>query len=150
MRYLANYANCTVRIKKKGREAAHAACFAEDDGGFPMTPETIFGAIVITVIAIGFVSKLIPKARPKDTHFRCARCNATAPHTDRTVEVWRNKKNKFYCQACHKKWIESQPTQLRSANSVSAHSGGPGCLGVVAAIVVVPAALIASLWAYFV
>jgi len=115
-----------------------------------MTPETIFGAIVVAIIALGLVSKLIPKARPKETHFRCARCNVTALHTNRTVEAWRNKKHKFYCQACHKKWLESQPTQLRNANSVSAHSGRRGCLGVVAAIIVVPAALIASLWAYFV
>jgi hypothetical protein len=110
-----------------------------------MTLETIFGVVVAVALALGIVSRLLPKPRPKETHFRCARCNARAPHTERTIEAWRQKKTKFFCQSCHKQWLESQPAQQRYAGATATSRGRSGCLGVMTLLVVLPTALIAYL-----
>jgi hypothetical protein len=108
-----------------------------------MTLEMLFGVVMIIAIALGVASRLIPKARPAETHFRCAHCNSRSAHTERTIEAWRNKKNKFYCQSCHQHWLVSQPLGARSHHSGSMRSGRAGCLGVLAAIAVLPVAIVA-------
>ena len=110
-----------------------------------MTPETIFGVIVVIAIAIGVASRLWPKARPKELHFRCGRCNARALHTERTIAAWRQKKTKFFCPECHRKWLESRPNQQRQSGSTASNSGRSGCLGVLVFVVLLPTALIAGL-----
>jgi hypothetical protein len=110
-----------------------------------MTPETLVGAIVAISLALGIVSRLWPKPRPKDMHFRCARCNARAAHTERTIEAWRQKKTKFFCQACHRQWLESQSDQRRYVGARGTYGGRSGCLGVLVLLVFLPTALIAGL-----
>jgi hypothetical protein len=78
-----------------------------------MSPEVIFGIIIASVIVLSFLGKLLPKRQPKEKHFKCARCGTISRHTERTIEAWRNNKTKFFCQACHSKWLQSRPPQER-------------------------------------
>jgi hypothetical protein len=110
-----------------------------------MTLEMIFGVVVAIAIAFGIVSRFLPERRPKETYFRCARCNASARHTERTIEAWRQKKTKFFCPPCHKQWLESQPAQQRFAGATATNRRRSGCLGVMALLVVLPTALMAGL-----
>jgi hypothetical protein len=106
-----------------------------------MSPELIFGIVVVAVIVLSLIGRLFPKPQPKEKHFQCARCGAISRHTERTIEAWRNKKTKFFCQACHGKWLKSQPPQAREQfSSHSSRSAPSGCLGVVVLFAVVPLA----------
>ncbi|GAB3314056.1 hypothetical protein [Luteimonas notoginsengisoli] len=104
-----------------------------------MAPDTIFGIAIAAVVVIGLVAKLLPKSRPKSQFFKCSRCNTASRHNDRTIEAWRNNKTKFFCQACHSKWLASQPPRVREQfSSRSSASGSSGCLGVVALFALLP------------
>jgi uncharacterized C2H2 Zn-finger protein len=61
--------------------------------------------VIFAVLIIAFSSK----SRPKEKTFKCARCKSIFDHSNRTIEAWRNKKTRFYCQRCHKLWLQSQP-----------------------------------------
>lgn len=104
-----------------------------------MSPEVIVGFVVAGIIVLSFVGKLLPKRKPKESHFKCARCGALSQHTERTIEAWRNHKTKFFCQTCHAKWLQSRPPQERERFS-SVGSSRSGCLGVVVLFAVVPLA----------
>jgi hypothetical protein len=109
-----------------------------------MPAETIFGIVVAAVLILGFVAKLLPKRQPKEKFFKCSRCNATS----RTIEAWRSNKTKFFCQACHAKWLESQPPRVREQfSSRGSASGSSGCLGVVALFSLLPLGWLLT-WAY--
>ena len=111
-----------------------------------MSPEIIFGIGVVALLGIAFLSKLIPKRMPPQKSFKCGRCGTGALHNDRTAEAWRNGKTKFFCQACHAKWLQSRPSQEREQYS-SRNTGGSGCLGVVALFALFPIGALLS-WAY--
>jgi hypothetical protein len=66
--------------------------------------------------------------------FQCSRCGTAARHTDRTSDAWRSGKTKFFCQACHTKWLQSRPPQERVTHS----SRSSGCLGIVAIFALLP------------
>jgi len=104
--------------------------------GSQISPEVIFGVIITGAIVLSFLSKLLPRRQPKEKHFKCARCGAVSRHTERTIEAWRNNKNKFFCQSCHVKWLQSRPPQLFRGNAGS----GSGCLGIVVLFAVIPLA----------
>lgn len=103
-----------------------------------MAPEIIFGIAVAAAIVLGFVAKFLPRRQPKSQFFKCSRCNAASRHNDRTIEAWRNNKTKFFCQACHAKWLQSRPPQQREQYSSRSAASGSGCLGVVAVFVFLP------------
>jgi hypothetical protein len=106
-----------------------------------MSPEVIIGVVVAGVIVLSFVGKLLPKRQPKEKHFKCARCSAISRHTERTIEAWRNNKTKFFCQACHAKWLQSLPPHEREQSSVRGNGrSGSGCLGIVLLFAFVPLA----------
>lgn len=106
-----------------------------------MSQETIFGIAIAVVIVLSLIGKFLPKRQPKEKHFRCARCGAISPHTERTIEAWRNSKAKFFCQACHAKWLQSRPPQGREQFSSRGSVGsGSGCLGIVVLFAFVPVA----------
>jgi hypothetical protein len=106
-----------------------------------MSPELIIGSVLVGVVVLSLVGKLVPKRQPKESHFKCARCGAVSRHTERTIESWRNNKAKFFCQACHSKWLQSRPPQERERFSSSGGSGsGSGCFGVVVLFALVPLA----------
>lgn len=102
-----------------------------------MSPETIFGIVVTAVVLLFFVSKLFPERQPNEKNFKCSRCGTVSPHTERTKEAWRNNKTKFFCQACHAKWLQSRPSQQREQSSVSGGNRS-GCLGVVVLFALIP------------
>ena len=95
-----------------------------------MSPEVLFGIIFAGFVVLFFVSKLLPKRQPKEKHFKCSRCGAVSPHTERTIDAWRKNRTKFFCQTCHAKWLQSRQPQKRDQFS-SRSTTGSGCLGVV-------------------
>ena len=102
-----------------------------------MSPEFVIGVVAAGVIALLLLGRLLPKRRPREKHFKCARCGAVAQHNNRTIEAWRNNKTKFFCQSCHTKWLQSQPPQARGHFS-SVGGSRSGCLGVVVLFALVP------------
>ena len=109
-----------------------------------MTPEVIFGVVVGSIIVVGILSGLLPKPRPKEKYFRCARCNSLSPHTTRTIKAWRSNKAKFYCPSCHATWLASHPSpeEHQAARPLGAQRSG--CLGVVLVAAGVPVSC--ALW----
>jgi hypothetical protein len=112
-----------------------------------MPAETIFGIVVMAILVLGLVAKLLPKRQPKEKFFKCSRCNAVSRHTERTMEAWRNNKTKFFCQACHVKWLESQPPRVREQISSRSSASGSGCLGVIAVFTLLSLGCL-LMWAY--
>lgn len=104
-----------------------------------MSPEVIIGVVIAGAVILSLIGNLFPKRRPKEKHFKCARCGVVSPHTERTIEAWRNSKTKFFCQACHAKWLQSKPIQERARFSAAGNSRS-GCLGVVVLFALVPLA----------
>jgi len=109
-----------------------------------MTRTSIIVVGVIVLVAVAVVRQLAPGARPKHRYFRCARCGISTEHSERTINAWRQKKTKFYCQACHILWLESLPVERAGRDSTPASSG---CLGAAAMLVVAPLAALLW-WAY--
>jgi len=93
-----------------------------------ISPEVI-AVIVVVVIVLFF----LPRKKPKEKEFKCARCSKIAPHTNRTIEAWRDGKTKFFCNACHAQWLRTQPNSTGPN-----YSSRSGCLGVLAILVFVP------------
>ena len=104
-----------------------------------MSLEIIIALAVAALIGLGLVAKLIPQRMPPQKSFKCSRCGAAALHNNRTAEAWRNGKAKFFCQACHLKWLQSRPPQERYSHSRHGSSrGGSGCLGVLLLFALLP------------
>ena len=100
-----------------------------------MTAEIIFVIVVAAILVLGLLTKLLFKRQPKEKFFKCSRCNAVSRHTERTMRAWRDNKTTFFCQACHVKWLESQPPRVREQFS---SRRGSGCLGVIAVFALLP------------
>jgi predicted RNA-binding Zn-ribbon protein involved in translation (DUF1610 family) len=62
--------------------------------------------IVIFVIALVFYIMIWRRAGSQKT-FICAGCGREFPHTKRTRQA-RNFSNRFYCNTCHRNWLESR------------------------------------------
>lgn len=106
-----------------------------------MSLEVILGIVFIGFIVLGFLLRLLPKREPKEKYFNCSRCGAFSQHNHRTIEAWRNKKNQFFCQNCHSKWLLSRSGQeLRRSGNRNPKRGGAGCLGFVVLVVLAPLA----------
>jgi hypothetical protein len=104
-----------------------------------ISPELIFGILIAGIVVLSFVGKLMPKRRPKEKNFKCSRCGASSPHTERTIEAWRMKNAKFFCQTCHAKWLQSRPHQEREQSSSRRTVGSQsGCLGIVVLFAFIP------------
>jgi uncharacterized protein YlaI len=112
-----------------------------------MSLEIIVGAVALGLIVFSFLGRLSPKSKPKEAHFKCARCGTVSRHTGRTIEAWRNNKIKFFCQSCHSKWVQTQPSQQRERFTSSKRSSS-GCLGVVVLFTLMPLAGFLLLQAY--
>ena len=109
-----------------------------------MTPAVVFAVVVVAAV----VMRLLRNRRvPKQKSFKCARCSATAQHSERTINAWREGKTKFFCGACHAAWLNSQPAQ-RGLGRSSNRGVRSGCLGVLACLLVVPVGLLAIWWVY--
>lgn len=108
-----------------------------------MEPEILFGVVIAAVAVLGLVAKFLPKRKPPSPVFQCRRCGTIARHSDRTTEAWRSGKTKFFCQACHAKWLQSRPPQERQ----SVADNRSGCLGIVALLALLPLGGLMA-WAY--
>jgi transposase-like protein len=98
-----------------------------------LRPEVVASIVALIVV----IALLRARKKPKEKYFTCARCSANSVHTNRTIEAWRNGKTKFFCNACHAKWLQSQPT-----SATSGRSSGSGCLGVLVLLALVPLGLL--------
>lgn len=104
-----------------------------------MTPQTLFGIAIATIVVLTLVALLWPKRQPPEKSFTCSRCRTVTRHSNRTIEAWRSGKPKFFCQACHTKWLHSQPPREHAQfSSRGPTSGGSGCLGVVVLFALLP------------
>lgn len=93
-----------------------------------MKPGMVFGVVVVALLLLTALRAVLGGRRPRSQHFKCARCGALTSHNERTLEAWRSKRTKFYCQKCHAHWLASRPTQ-GSGSLHPLRSGG--CLGVI-------------------
>jgi len=110
-----------------------------ESGMSHISPEVIFGILIVGMVVLTFVGRLLPKSRPKEKNFKCSRCRTFSPHTERTIEAWRKKKTKFFCQACHARWLQSRPHQEREQfSSHGTVDSKSGCLGIVVLFTFIP------------
>jgi hypothetical protein len=112
-----------------------------------MRPELAFGVVVIVLLVLAALKVAFRGPAPRSQHFKCARCGTLTTHSERTIEAWRHKRSKFYCQSCHAHWLASRPAGAngRSASFNPLRSGG--CFGVALLFVLVPV-VAAYIWAY--
>ena len=104
-----------------------------------VTPQTLFSLAIVAIVVLTLVAMLWPKRQPPEKSFTCSRCRAVTRHSNRTVEAWRSGKPKFFCQACHSKWLRSHPPPEHvQFSSRGPASGGSGCLGVVVLLACLP------------
>ena len=71
--------------------------------------------------------------KPIQKSFNCARCRAVSEFDPRTIQAWNNGFLKLYCGSCHRQWLDNNPRQEKS----QVRSNG-GCLGVMAAMIIIP------------
>ena len=107
---------------------------------------TLIVIIVAVVLCIFFIRFLFRPKGPPTATFKCARCGIIARHTQRTVDAWRRKANRLYCETCHRKWLETQP---RQGGATAPDGSRRGCLGVLFLIACVPLAVLAFAWYAF-
>ena len=107
--------------------------------------KAILGLLLVLLFALGLAARFLPTRRPKETHFRCASCSTRTLHTSRTIEAWRQNQTRFFCQACHQRWLESRPA--RHSVRVGSVTAGrrSGCLGVLVWMAVLPVMVISGL-----
>lgn len=101
-----------------------------------MTPEIVFGAVVMAIALLALLRKLLPQRQPPCAVFTCSRCGAVTRHGHRTAAAWRSGKTRFFCHACHRKWLERRSPRQR--DSYEGRSGNSGCLGVIVLLTVLP------------
>jgi len=99
-----------------------------------MSLEALFGIAMVVVLAVGILKAVAPKRMPPQPSFSCGRCHTLTKHNNRTIEAWRDGKTKFFCPACHTKWLQTQPPRERGTYRGS--SGG--CLGLVVVAAMLP------------
>ncbi len=105
----------------------------------------ILGLLLVLLLALGLAARFVPTRRPKETHFRCASCNARTSHTSRTIQAWRQNQTRFFCQSCHQRWLASRPAR-QSARIEGVTAGRrSGCLGILVWIAVLPLVVISGL-----
>ena len=108
-----------------------------------MSTDIALVAMVIAAVVAFFVRLLLRPRQPTSASFKCARCNSISRHSKRTSEAWRRNAKQLFCDACHRKWLESQPQRSQGAppGRVPA-SSNRGCLGVMLLLVLSPLALL--------
>lgn len=137
----------------------------------------IVGGIVLILLIWAFWLKskslrentTLSSKGPGNMRFVCVRCAGEFNHTKRTVAAWEKGNHRAFCDACHKKWRDSQPpkspalqpglsTPQPLANpsssrtvakqhgsdrhAASAQQERSGCLGMIAILVFVPVILL--------
>ncbi|UPG85974.1 hypothetical protein L2Y94_01000 [Luteibacter aegosomatis] len=94
--------------------------------------------LAIVVIVAFLVARFLKTSRrPPTTMFTCGRCRKVSPHNRRTIDAWRAGKTRFFCGACHRAWLATQPRRLPDRSMPGERADG--CLGVVLFFLVLPA-----------
>lgn len=146
-----------------------------------LTTELLFGTgaalFVALLVVLFFRARTAAQRRvvarpatrgPATLRFTCARCTEQFNHTKRTLGAWEKGTRRFYCNACHGKWRDAQPTPtvqetgaygeagrrseaVPAFGKVSARNAGPyagragsgkGCLGAIVLLIAVPFAFV--------
>jgi hypothetical protein len=125
-------------------------CFAKHTGRAPvcvdvrhmsgLRPEVIAVIAIVIIVVLLFFSG---KRRPKERTFSCGRCAVVVPHTSRTIEAWRAGKQKYFCNACHARWLRSRPV---AGQTPAGNRGRSGCFSVLAVLILGPAVLVSAWW----
>lgn len=98
------------------------------------SPKTYIPIAIPFFISIMIFSR---QKKPKSKTFTCTKCNSIASHDSRTIRAWNDGHKRLFCGACHRKWIDTQPKQVKE--SYSSSGANSGCLGVVLVFIVMPA-----------
>jgi hypothetical protein len=98
-------------------------------------------AVAAGIVLLAYIAPFF-RGKPPETYFFCARCKLSTRHDDRTIEAWRNKKARFYCQKCHKDWLATHPNAKH--HDSRSHQGG-GCLGAAIVGLIAASSTIAAL-----
>ena len=69
--------------------------------------------IAVAVVVFIAISSLLRLRKPKERSFRCAKCKRSEDHSHRTIEAWRDGKDRFFCRSCHQAWLRSRPEEIR-------------------------------------
>lgn len=110
-----------------------------------MSSLLLLGLLVLLLTVAGLAVVYLRGGRPMPgrRRFQCAHCATATVHNARTLEAWRNGKAKFFCDRCHGEWATSH-----SAPPMAYQLDAPrrGCLGSVAALVLLPGLLLVGYW----
>lgn len=109
-----------------------------------MAFEYIFGIVIVVSLVAIAAGRLIPKRKPPSSVFVCARCGTASRHSERTIEAFRRGKDRFFCQTCHAKWLQSRPADAREQLASTRSSARSGCLGAVALFTLLPLGSLAT------
>jgi hypothetical protein len=94
--------------------------------------------LLIALVALGVLVYIASAFRgPREKSFTCRRCRRVAPHTQRTISVWRRGNRNIFCDSCHRQWLGRRQT-------VGARGGGSGCF-VGLALITTPIVLMGTL-----
>jgi hypothetical protein len=95
-------------------------------------------AAIVGVLVVAAVVAIRRPRKPAQTHFTCQRCHAVAAHDERTARAWRAGKERFFCSACHGKWLASRPHQSIPPRGKGPATRGTGCLAILLVTASVP------------
>jgi len=77
----------------------------------------VFVSFVLFVILCIQVSMWMQFEREQGGLFECAHCRTPEKHSLRTFRAWqRGRKKKFFCSACHGKWLREHPVSASERN----------------------------------
>lgn len=97
-----------------------------------MAPFLVIGTVVVLLLARFFRGA----RRPPNPRFICGKCRKLSPHNHRTIGAWRAGKEKFFCGACHRAWLATQPHRLPERDMPREQA--TGCFGVMLWLVAIP------------
>jgi len=100
----------------------------------PLAPLALL-VLLLTIVGLAGVFYYGRRQQPGRRRFACAHCATPTVHNERTLEAWRNGKAKFFCDRCHGEWLQNHSAPPLA---YQAESGRAGCLGTLAALVLLP------------
>jgi hypothetical protein len=77
---------------------------------------------------------------PANLRFTCVGCKGQFTHSRRTIGTWDKGQRRFFCNACHTKWLGANPPGKRGLARVitGPGKGGSGCLGFMILLIALP------------
>lgn len=78
---------------------------------------------------------------PANLRFTCAGCKGQFTHSRRTIGTWDKGQRRFFCNACHTKWLGANPPSGKRGGGrviTGPRKGGGGCLGFAILLIALP------------